>query len=163
MSLEKFPVFVTVLAGLLAIVGAFYASQGDKWRRLVTASIVIAASALYVGYTFGQREIPALKEQVAAQAQELQRLKGAPASGSIAPTPASARATPASSKTSSQACPLLSIHDADRRELNQRSFSVGSPGSLDTRVRAAGRYYIRVKLGFCCVHGPDPYTISLAS
>lgn len=58
---------------------------------------------------------------------------------------------------------VMSVHDSDRREINQRSYSAGSPGSLDSRVRAAGRYFIRIKLGFCCVREPELYTISLAS
>jgi len=58
---------------------------------------------------------------------------------------------------------VLTIHDADRREISRQSFAERHPGSLDTRVRAAGRYYIKLRLGFCYVSGPDPYTIVLSS
>jgi hypothetical protein len=58
---------------------------------------------------------------------------------------------------------VLTIHDADRREISRQSFAERHPGSLDTRVRAAGRYYIKLRLGFCCVSAADPYTIVLSS
>jgi hypothetical protein len=55
----------------------------------------------------------------------------------------------------------VSVHDADRRELNERGFA--APGSFDTRVRIAGRYYLKNKLHYCCVRVPQPYTITLSS
>jgi hypothetical protein len=55
----------------------------------------------------------------------------------------------------------VSVHDADRRELKEQGFA--APGSFDTRVRAAGRYYLKVKLQYCCVRAPQPYTITLSS
>lgn len=55
----------------------------------------------------------------------------------------------------------VSIHDADRRELRQQRFIM--PGSFDTRVRTAGRYYLKIRLSHCCVNTPQPYTVTLSS
>ncbi len=57
----------------------------------------------------------------------------------------------------------LTVHDAFRREINERWFIVQTPGSLDTRVRTVGRYYIKLRLSSCCPQTPEPYAITLAS